>query len=388
MMLFNNLSRAASRSPLIIASAILAVQLASPASAQEYKQIKRLGTSEAICKPAISSGAELQAFFANQRDDVMKILADSGWDGDPADLFQAVEAGHFSQQSYPVGSRVEWMGRRIKGKPMAQPYIEWAGPKPFETFELDFVSNCKAHRMIVPNACCNVSLVSSTPVDAIPEPTLNVEKGEDGSITVTAFAPANSTVEVILTRPDGTREALPLDENGAWTGTPEAGEYNLSATATDPCGTSAPAVVPLAIAAPKRRFWPYVAPFIGRQVRDYDPFLVGVEGGIQFPLSDKFALFGQVGGSYNTDDSELSTYADIGGDFLFEKGFVGLGIGIWDIDDNGTRDNTLLIHGGGDTPWTAGSSTVQWFAEGRIFEDATYVPDNNILKLGLRFIWK
>ena len=375
--------------PLALAPLLaLALLAATPANAQQYQKIKRLGTRQAICKPAISTGDELQAFFRNQRGDVLAILADAGWEGNPEDLFAAVEAGNFEQQSYPVGSRLEWMGRRVKGRIKAEPRVEWVGKAPFQAFEIDVASNCKAYRIIVPNACCNVSLVSAEP-QPTPEPTLDVTQGEDSTVTVTAIAPGGAAVEVTKIGPDGSREQLPLDENGTWTGKLDPAEYRFEAVATDECGTSPVVATPFALAAPpKRSFRPYVAPFIGRQVRDYDPFLVGVEGGLQFPLNDKFALFGQVGGSYNTDDSELSTYADLGGDLLFERGFVGLGIGVWDINNSDTRDNTLLLHGGGDTPWTAGTASIQWFGEARIFEDGTHIQDNNILKLGLRFIWK
>ena len=133
----------------------------SNAIAQEYYQVKRLGTSNAVCKPGIETAEQLQSFFANNPEAVSAILADANWSGNAQDLFDAVAAGDFTEVSVPVGSRFQWMSAREKGAFVAKPYREWAGKAPVSAFEVKVVSEGQEHHIVIPKVCCNVSLVSS-----------------------------------------------------------------------------------------------------------------------------------------------------------------------------------------------------------------------------------
>lgn len=141
------------------------------------------------------------------------------------------------------------------------------------------------------------------------------------------------------------------------------------------------------------RRWRSVEPIEGipiEALEDESAPLVGGTGGVLFPLSRSFALFGQFGAAVNLETTEHSSlFADFAGDVFFEKGFFGAGIGIWDINHEETRDATVLVHGGIDTPWKIGGATVQWFVEGRLFLDMLNMIDNNYFgATGLRFVVK
>lgn len=133
----------------------------SAAIAQEYQQVKRLGTSNAVCKPGISTAEQLQEFFANNPEAVSAILADANWAGNAQDLFDAIAAGDFREVSVPAGSRFEWMSAKEKGAFVAKPYREWAGDAAFSAYELKVASQGKEHHIVIPKICCNVSLVAS-----------------------------------------------------------------------------------------------------------------------------------------------------------------------------------------------------------------------------------
>jgi hypothetical protein len=107
---FLNLRRVAALLGLVLLAAV-----SSTAFAQEYTDIRRLGTSNAVSKPGPSNGEELKAIFRQYRSDYEKVLADTNWPGNPQDLFNAVENDQFSEAQYPVGHTFEWMAVRKRG---------------------------------------------------------------------------------------------------------------------------------------------------------------------------------------------------------------------------------------------------------------------------------
>ncbi len=151
-----------------------------------YKQVKKPGgTSQSICRPAISTAEDLKAFANNQRNDLLSILADANWQGDTEAVLTTIDNGDFDEKSYPVGTKLKWMGMRDKtGIPIAAEKRQWTGDKPFEGFELNVTSTCAEHQLVIPKACCNLSLVKSSPIK-VPSPVVSVDKeGDNAMITV------------------------------------------------------------------------------------------------------------------------------------------------------------------------------------------------------------
>ena len=69
---------------------------------------------------------------------------------------------------------------------------------------------------------------------------------------------------------------------------------------------------------------------------------------------------------------------------LFESGFFGGGVGIWDINHSDTRDGTIFIHGG----WNL-NPKLQFYLEGRLFMDMLDMIDNNYIYMGgIRYFFK
>lgn len=367
------------------------------ASAQEYTEIERLGTSQALCEP-ITTRAEMQAFFRDNRQSVLQILRDADWDGNPEDLFRAVENGEFTETRVPVGTRLLWMGRQVEGVPNASRNVLWAGDEAFEAFELEVTSNNRIYRMVVPKVCCNLSLVEVREVLPPPAPELSVSATCAGEPLKVMASSAEGEVSVTVTDPEATvRQARRTGAGTYELTTTIPGRYVVEAVAESPAGVSGTSrqevrleacPVAEAVQPEKARARPYIAPFVGYEnrtrdlcncVKEVDAALAGLIGGVAVPLSPRADFLAQIGGAANFEESKWSVmFADIGVDWrVGERGFVGAGVGIWDITDSGQRDTNVLLHGGVDTPWMFQSSPVQWFLEGRLFLDEDDVPDEN-----------
>ena len=219
--------------------------LGSTAFGQEYTDIRRLGTSNAVFKPGPQTGADLQRMFGDHRADYEKVLRDTNWPGDPDDLFAAVENGNFSEAQYPVGHTFEWMAVRKRGVVQATGRIRWAGRDPFEAFEIRFESNGREHRFLIPKACGNLALIQmrNAGPPPLPAPRVNVQSPNQCTganvtvdVTVPGGMPDGASLELTLTRPSGQSETITPSRAGGgyrWEGQlDDAGAYTFSATVT------------------------------------------------------------------------------------------------------------------------------------------------------------
>jgi hypothetical protein len=236
-----------------LAIGTLIVFAASTAFAQtQYKDIKVLGTSNAVSRPGPKNGDELKRVFERNRADYEKVLREAGWPGNSEDLFRAVQNNQFSEAQYPVGHTFEWMAVRRRGIAVPSGPVRWAGTAPFEAFEIRVESNDRAYRFLIPKACGNLALVSEGPTQRQLEeerrqqelralrPTLRVQApnlctGANVTVDVGASGtiPEGATVQLTMTRPNGQRETLNATRAGGgfrWTGKlDEAGSYTFTA---------------------------------------------------------------------------------------------------------------------------------------------------------------
>lgn len=398
----------------IVAVALFAMMLSGmapgTANAQEYTDIKRLGTSQALCEP-ITTRAELQDWFRNNRATVLAVLRDANWEGNPEDLFRAVANGEFSETRVPVGTRMLWMGRQVEGVPNASRLVRWAGDQPIVAFELEITSNGKIYDMIIPKVCCNLSLLEVREPLPPASPDLSLSATCAGEPLTVMASSMDGEVTVTVTDPEGETLQPRRTADGNWVvDTTIPGRYIVEATAQNANGTSGTTrqevvleACPVAevVAPAKSRVKPYIGPFVGYEnrtrdlcncVKEVDAALAGLLGGVAVPIAERADFFAQIGGAANFEESKWSAlFADVGVDWrVGEKGFLGAGVGVWDITDSGQRDGNVFVHGGVDTPWTFQNSPVQWFAEGRFLLDEDDVPDENndfVALTGLRMFF-
>jgi len=339
--------------PIIASSLGLIMALSSfSASAQQYKKITRLGTSQSVCSGGIETAEQLQAFFAENPGIIRTILADSGWSGSADDLLAAVASGNMIERTYPVGTRLAWMGAKKNGRYLAHPYREWAGSQSFEAFQVNLSTDCQVYHIAIPKACCNVSLISVAP---------------DTSSECVAPAP------VVVAEPTPVAEVVePVAEK----------------------------VSPLALI-------PFIGLLGGSETRARfetawqmdmkdSSGVIGLRAGLLKQLSAKTSLLGQLsyidrqGINQGNVYPSNSFFLDVGVEHkLSDRTFIGGGIGAANIDESDFRDASLFGHVGGDI---GNSDNLQWFLEGRVFDSDSQnhdsLSDNKMFSAGIRYLIK
>ncbi len=405
----------------IVCALLVTSVLFAPVAQAQFKEITRLGTSESLCKGGVTSADGLKAWFLANRSDVEQVLADAGAAGMGDAVLSAIESGNVEEKTVKAGTEFLWMGRRKKGQPIAQPRVRYMGKKEEPAFGITVTQNCQTHELLIPAICCNLSLISSSPVPPPGMPSLDVippDSCDGGVVDIRAVGEADSNLDVVLVGPDGQERTLSAGELNGNLNVSGAGSYSVKAGASNACGESTdrtvamfeveacPAEVTKAAEPPKEvkpAILPFLAGFVGMQRRsrdlcdcfdDLSEGLVGGRAGVMYPINDRLHAFGQLGAAIDTEDSAYSLLqADIGLETrIGEKGFFGGGVGIWDINSSLYRDPTIFIHGGVDTPWKLGGNTLQWFIEGRKwldepFEEETYLDDDYSALTGLRLMY-
>lgn len=319
-------------------------------SAQQYKKITRLGTSQSMCTGGVETAQQLQEYFANNPNQIRSVLANSGWAGNADDLLLAVANGEMVERSYPVGTQMAWMGAKVKGQYVANPYREWAGAKSFEAFQVNVSSDCQVYHVAIPKACCNVSLISVEP-----------DNSAECNAPVAAVAPVAAPAVV-------EPQSAPLNKAvglipffGVFAGSEKRPRFETS--------------------------W-------GMDMVDSSG-IAGIRAGLMKALSDKTSIFGQISYYDRNGINEGNVYpennfgVDIGIDRkLSERAFIGGGIGIWNVDDSDYSDASLFGHVGGGI----GKSNFQWFLEGRVFDSESTnhdsISDNKMFSAGVRYLVK
>ncbi len=200
--------------------------------------------------------------------------------------------------------------------------------------------------------------------------------------------------------PEALVETLSLDpECRASFLLPEYGSYRFEGTATDDRGMNAACQADYSMDEPERRLDPFFTVFGGNERRwrpgieaepdsltDRSAPLVGGTIGLAYPIAGGAAsLFGQGGVAINLRDSDnTSIFADFGIDRNVGRGYLGGGVGVWDVNHSDTFDGTVFVHGGFNL-----SERVQWNFEGRLFLSMLDEIDNNYLySTGIRYFWK
>lgn len=410
----------------------------APVAEAQWTNLSRLGTNDAVCPGGVETSADLQKWFAGNRATVQQMFQDAGFTGNTDAIMSKVASGDFTETMITAGTEMQWMGRRKNGRPTVKDKVRYVGKKGEPGIALQVVEGCNVHDVIIPLTCCNVALVKTSPMPAPGTPSLDVQPPascDGGVANVTASTSSGSNVELTMTGPDGSEQVISAGAVDLLS----AGDYQIRASAVSACGARSaqravarfnvascppPAPTPV-VEAPKpapaptpappkaqpepkpmakaRALIPFMAGAIGAQsrtrdlcycIKDQTEGLVGGRGGLMYPITDRLSAFGQIGAFANTEDSKWSTlHADVGLEMkVGESGFIGGGVGVWDLNNSLYRDPTAFIHGGVDTPWKFGDGTVQWFIEGRKwldenFEDTEYDNDYSGLT-GLRVMFK
>ena len=206
--------------------------LAAPAAAQLCEgatSITRLGGANRFSAPVEDQEA-VQALFVNHRDEILSLLGEANWSGDPDDLFAAVAAWEgVSSTTFESGQRLQWMFFRPGGQTTAvSANVCWAGGEAFAAWEIRLNSNGRWYSMIVPESCGNLALLAEQP---LPKVTLDLDIGglscSDRTFDFRSSC-ADGEGAVTVRTPDGAeRSAASGDASFPFTA---EGDYTVTAT--------------------------------------------------------------------------------------------------------------------------------------------------------------
>ena len=320
---------------LIVASSLIA----SADAFAKYTEVRRLGTSEAICKGGVKNAAEFQAWTAANKSTINTILSTTKLAGQADAIVAAIARGEFTEKEYNPGTKFKWMAANKKGVPTAQRDRIWAGKEAFIGYEMFVEINGSRYEIVIPKVCCNFSLASiETVVQPEPEP-----------------AP------VVAPEPEPTPEPIP-----------------------EPI-----------VKKKKKGITPFVSVTVGSESLErfelsWDDFVqdssgfVGLRAGIKIPVGSGWSLVPAIGviDRNGINDGNIFPETTFNIDFGVEKQFTkllfgGVGVGIWNVDESDFREGSAYINGG-----LTITKNVDWITEAR-FIDAN--SSGTAVSTGVRF---
>lgn len=157
--------------------------------AQQHRAT-RLGDPSGRFADPLKTPEDLRALFRNEslKADVVAILDQAGWKGDPADLRRAAATAEIRPLMIPNGTRLPFMSSRKNKKPVALMDVLWAGKQPIDAYEFLFSSRGHRYRCITPKACANF---------------LVEDLGPEAGVTLTKTAPGKVSrcdpIDVVIT---------------------------------------------------------------------------------------------------------------------------------------------------------------------------------------------
>ncbi len=234
---------------LLCAAAMLVVGLPATVRADNHPiKVHRLGNpNSAISKTPARSVEDVQRLAKEYENALMVALAQSTFDGDPQDLFDAIARGDGEMVSITPGTNHQWMVFRKGGQPtISKRAVEWAGRKPLDAYRTTVASGRYVYTFDIPLTCINLALYErkdAPPPQCTLEASASTPDGYDvlGDVTVRASSDDAVTLTGIA-GPSGPIDTGKARSTGAntWTLAPtDAGRHAFTATVTDDYGRTA-----------------------------------------------------------------------------------------------------------------------------------------------------
>lgn len=429
---------------LMVSPAVLGAEQTS-----EPTKVTRFGTQNAFyLKKGLLNEQDMRQMASKYRDDIARLLAESGYSGAPADFFAALQTGPLWKTELQPGATMEWMMFRKKGQAQLDRNLVFVGkkPAPIFRFEVEAMNQAKTSKQVfsfsIPQQCGNIALTGVRSVPLVPAPKLPAPKAavpapkpevkpeaapkpaakvcpptscdlQVGPMTVYTGQPididasrskaqgdALKQVTVRVTR-QGQKEkdiVLPASLKTS-VSYDQAGDYSFMAVAANSCGSESSNACQASVTVLSR--WGFfVSVMGGEETRDRDAddddddldttteATLAVRAGVSYLLvPERWQIAGALGYYQTFNHGEYSSlFADIYLDYLHRPWTFGVGLGGWALTRSDDIAPTFLAHVDYDLPWTIKKKPVQLTAEGRVFLDALdRMGANHVFLLGLKF---
>lgn len=362
------------------------VRVAAPAATRETHDVTRLGGTTRFYRGSLATAAGLRrmstdpAMGASMR----RMLADAGVPGVSDALITALgrveenyvgvacmearpEPGTVVECDVRPGESLEWMVfRPAGGAPAVVRNVRWAGRQPFRAYLVRVADRETSYTFLVPKDCGNLSLLSTQ-----------------------AMAPAASVAEVAAAPappppPPAAIVAPPPPPEPAAATPPPADERALAVQAPPPPATRRVRVFADGLFGKERRVRPLDDDaLVGTGEGEYAQCtpLVGLKVGVARRFDNNWELAGAVGVALSVvrDDDKVREHAlfvEAEANRWIGRGFVGGGVGLWDLTRSDTLTPTAMVHVGLPVADQL-RFPIYFLVEGRLFLDNADAIDNN-----------
>lgn len=362
------------------------VRVAAPAATRETHDVTRLGGTTRFYRGSLATAAGLRrmstdpAMGASMR----RMLADAGVPGVSDALITALgrveenyvgvacmearpEPGTVVECDVRPGESLEWMVfRPTGGAPAVVRNVRWAGRQPFRAYLVRVADRETSYTFLVPKDCGNLSLLSTQ-----------------------AMAPAASVAEVAAAPappppPPAAIVAPPPPPEPAAATPPPADERALAVQAPPPPATRRVRVFADGLFGKERRVRPLDDDaLVGTGEGEYAQCtpLVGLKVGVARRFDNNWELAGAVGVALSVvrDDDKVREHAlfvEAEANRWIGRGFVGGGVGLWDLTRSDTLTPTAMVHVGLPVADQL-RFPIYFLVEGRLFLDNADAIDNN-----------
>jgi hypothetical protein len=334
--------------------------------------------------------------------DLQVVFAEAGIPHLAAEAVRTLtEAVALRDVTVAVGTRLEWMALRTKGTPRIIRSVQWGGRRAFAAYEFEIDDGARGYSFVLPTACANLSLVRVGP-SAKAEAAARAAEAKRSDDARRAEDARRADAERLAAERAAADAKRADDARDAAARRVEADRLaEESARRADEAAQAAAAPAP----GQRRRIAMFIEGLGGkeRRVREYESgaatviggrcaALVGGKAGLDLRLgSSNWRLAPAIGFAGNVKRSgDSSLLADGTLDYwIADAGFIGSGVGVWDITHSDTLTGSWLLHAGGRVAGSPDDTQLLIVGEGRMFfDDADDVANNYSVWAGLRVVFR
>ncbi|SDB02298.1 hypothetical protein SAMN05660653_00074 [Desulfonatronum thiosulfatophilum] len=275
----------------LILAALLLVGLVGPVQAQT--QLRELGRSP-FYPVEMNTVSDFQEMVRETLPAIREGFSMMGAPDLVDPFVDQVRQGNVEQTSIPPGQRMQWMMFRTDGRIEIINDLVWAGPQPFNAFQLFVDSGPNRHVFIVPAVCGNITLAQTIQAPApAPAPTQQPAPAPAPAPTPAPTPPPVDEVQELVTRIPGNFVA-----DLGYMHQPNAANYAL--------------------------------------------FRIGY----RYPIHQNISILGMVGFApvFRGDGDDDSFMIDLLANYHYHRMFFGAGVGFWTSSDNDRFD--LIVNTG------------------------------------------
>ena len=371
---------------------LLVIGFAVPSFAQNdgIKTATRLGGPNRFYG-TVRNRPALQRMMRNQRANrgITTVLQSTGLSSLESQIKQILtdaDPARLSEVDVPVGTVISWMALRRNGRADVVRNIRWGGRRPFKAFQFTIDDMNRYYTFVVPQDCGNLALVSDEPsrerarLDA---ERAAKERADAETARAAAERAAREKAEAEAARAAKDKADADAREKARLAAEQAERDRQAAEAARLAAEEKARADAAAAKLAKEKIDW-FIAPFVGKERRFRDGAddavgaaalgsticspLIGGKIGPDIRLTPNVRFAPAIGAAFNTKDSgNTAIFADAEIRRELTKGFVGAGVGVWDLNHSDWVSPNLLLDFGILMKEYRNTNKLYFTGEGRLF---------------------